>query len=76
MGIFDKAKDVLNQHPDKVDQGLDRVADIADQRTGGKHAEQIDKGAEAAKGFVDGDGENVTAGDEGSATPPFPPAVP
>jgi hypothetical protein len=49
MGIFDKAKDVLNQHPDKVDQGLDRAADIADQRTGGKHADKIDKGVGVAK---------------------------
>lgn len=53
MGIFDKAKDVLNQHPDKVDQGLDRVADIADQRTGGKHAEQIDKGVDVARDKLD-----------------------
>jgi hypothetical protein len=49
MGIFDKAKDVLNQHPDKVEQGLDRAADLADQRTGGKHADQIDKGVGMAK---------------------------
>ena len=49
MGIFDKAKDVLNQHPEKVDQALERAADIADQRTGGKHAEQIDQGTGVAK---------------------------
>jgi hypothetical protein len=49
MGIFDKAKDVLSQHPDKVDQGLDKAADLADQRTAGKHADQIDQGAGAAK---------------------------
>ncbi len=49
MGIFDKAKDVLNQHPDKIDEGLDRAAGIADQRTGGKHADQIDQGVDVAK---------------------------
>lgn len=49
MGIFDKAKDVLSQHPDKVDQGLDRAGDLADQRTGGKHADKIDKGVGVAK---------------------------
>ncbi len=49
MGIFDKAKDVLNQHSDKVDQGLDRAADMADKRTGGKHADHIDKGVGVAK---------------------------
>jgi hypothetical protein len=49
MGIFDKAKDVLNQHPDKVEQGLDRAADLADKRTGGKHADKIDQGVGVAK---------------------------
>jgi hypothetical protein len=49
MGIFDKAKDVLSQHPDKVEQGLDKAADLADRRTGGQHGEQIDKGVAAAK---------------------------
>ena len=49
MGIFDKAKDVLNQHGDKVDAGLDKLAGLADQRTGGTHGEQIDKGVELAK---------------------------
>ena len=49
MGIFDKAKDVLSQHGDKVDQAIDKVADLADQRTGSQHGEQIDRGAAAAK---------------------------
>lgn len=49
MGIFDKAKDVLNQHSDKVDQGLDKLADLADQRTGNQHTDKIDKGVAAAK---------------------------
>ena len=49
MGIFDKAKDVLSQHPDKVDQGMDRVGDIVDQRTGGQHADKIDRGVETVK---------------------------
>lgn len=49
MGIFDKAKDLLNQHPDKVEQGLDRAAGLADQKTGGKHADKIDKGVSVAK---------------------------
>ena len=53
MGIFDKAKDAMNQHPDKVDQALDRAADVADRRTGGKHAEQIDKGTGVAKDKLD-----------------------
>lgn len=49
MGIFDKAKDLLNQHGDKVDQGIDKLADLADQRTGNQHSDKIDKSVAAAK---------------------------
>ena len=49
MGIFDKAKDVLDQHGGAVEKGLDALGDLADRRTGGTHGEQIDKGVEAAK---------------------------
>ena len=49
MGIFDKAKGVLHQHGDKVDSGLDTLAGLADERTGNRHGEQIDKGVGVAK---------------------------
>ena len=32
MGIFDKAKDLLNEHNDKVDQGIDKAADLINQK--------------------------------------------
>ena len=67
MGFLDKAKEMLGQHGEKVEGAIDKVADVVDEKTGGKYADQIDKGAEAAKGFV---------GDEGDGTPPVPPAVP
>jgi hypothetical protein len=53
MGIFDKAKDALSQHDDKVDQAVDKAADLADQRTGNQHGEQIDQGADVAKDKLD-----------------------
>lgn len=53
MGIGDKfnelkqkAQDVLAQHPDKVQQGIDKVEDFADKRTRGKYSDQIAKGAD------------------------------
>jgi hypothetical protein len=53
MGFFDKvtrkAKDSLAKHPDKVGQGIDKLADTIDKRTGGKYAEQIDRGADEVK---------------------------
>jgi ABC-type transporter Mla subunit MlaD len=67
VGLFDKAKELAGQHADKVGDAIDKVADVVDDKTGGKYADQIDKGAEAAKGFVDGDG------DEGETAPPTAP---
>ena len=56
MGIFDKAKDLLNEHSDKVDQGIDKAAELIDQKTGGQHTEQIDQAAEQAKQAMDNTG--------------------
>ena len=51
MGIGDKlndlaqkAKDFARQHPDKTEQGLDKLGDFVDERTGGKYSKQIDQG--------------------------------
>lgn len=56
MGIGDKfddmknkAKDALGQHGDKVDEGIDRAGQFADERTGGQHSERIQQGADKAK---------------------------
>ena len=38
MGIFDKAKDVLGDHVDRVDEGVDKAADYADEKTGNDKA--------------------------------------
>ena len=59
MGFLDKAKELLGQHEEKVEGAIDKVADVVDEKTGGKYADQIDKGAEAAKGLV-GDKEGGT----------------
>ena len=49
MGIFDKARDALEQHADNVDPVVDRLAAEADKRTGGTHGANIDRGADLAK---------------------------
>jgi hypothetical protein len=61
MGIFDKAKDLLNEHNDKVDQGIDKAAELIDQKTGGEHTEQIDQAAEQAKQAMDNAGDQPPA---------------
>ena len=62
MGIGDtfneltqKAKDFARQHPDKVEQGLDKLGDIADQKTGGKYSGQIEKGEDMLRERLGGE---------------------
>jgi hypothetical protein len=54
--FIDKVKDLAGKHDDKVDKGIDKAGDQADQRTGGKYSEQIDKGVDAAQQRT-GDGD-------------------
>lgn len=56
-GFLDKAKDLADQHDDKVDQGLEKVGDVADQKTGGKYDDKIDKGVDHAQQRT-GDGDS------------------
>ena len=53
MGIFDKAKDLLNEHNEQVDQGIDKAADLIDEKTGGQHSQQIDQAAAKVKDAID-----------------------
>ena len=57
MGFLDKlrgkASDAVDQHGDKIADGIDKAADVADQKTGGKHTAKIDSGAEKAKDALD-----------------------
>jgi hypothetical protein len=54
MGIFDKAKDALSQHSEHVETGIEKIGDLIDERTGGKFAEQVDKGQDLASERVRG----------------------
>ena len=64
MGFLDKfkkqAEDLAEEHGDKIEGAIDKVADIADDKTGGKYSDKIDSGAEKAKDVVEklgGDGD-------------------
>jgi hypothetical protein len=52
VGLFDKVKKLADEHADKVEGALDKVAEVVDDKTGGKYTDQIDKGVESAKGLV------------------------
>jgi hypothetical protein len=51
-----QVKDKLGQHSDKAEEGVDKARDFADEKTGGKHTDQINKAADAAKNSF-GDGQ-------------------
>jgi hypothetical protein len=51
---FKKAKDTAADNKDTVTEGIDKTADMADDKTGGQYSEQIDTGADKAKDVVEG----------------------
>ena len=57
MGFLDKlrgkASDAVDEHGDKIADGIDKAADVADEKTGGKHTDKIDAGADKAKDALD-----------------------
>ena len=63
MSFLDDAKDKLeglvDQHGDKVSDGIDKAAEVIDQKTDGKLGDKVDLGAEKAKDALDSlDGKN------------------
>jgi hypothetical protein len=68
MGFMDKAKEMLGQHDDKVDQGLDKAGEAAKERFAG-HEGQIDQGVDQLQ-------QRTGEGDTTEAPPPAeaPPA--
>jgi len=55
MGFLDKAKDILSDNAEKVEQAIDKAGDIIDEKTQGKFSTVVDKVQEAAKNAVDKD---------------------
>ena len=53
---FEKAKEMAGEHSEQVDQGIEKGGDFLDEKTGGKYAEQVDKGQKAARGELTGQG--------------------
>ena len=53
MGFLDKAKEVLHENAEKVEQAIDKAGDFIDEKTQGKFSETVDKVQDAAKTAVD-----------------------
>ncbi len=80
MGFLDDAKDkiqdLLDGNDDKVEDGIDKAADVADDKTGGDYTDQIDGGAEQAKDALGVDEPAAPAAPEAPADETMPPAPP
>ncbi|MGW0018712.1 antitoxin [Rhodococcus sp. NPDC003382] len=48
-GIVDKGKELAADHPDVVNQAIEKAGDLADDKTGGKFSGQVDAAENAAK---------------------------
>jgi hypothetical protein len=57
MGFLDKLKGTVGKavddHGDKIAGGVDKAAEVIDQKTGGKHHDKLEQGAEKAKDALD-----------------------
>ena len=54
MGIFDNIGEQVAQHGEAIDQAIEKGAEFIDEKTGGKHSEQINQAADFVKDKVDG----------------------
>ncbi len=83
MGLSDKFKDLRSkaedavvERKDQIQETVQKVGEAADQRTGGKYHEHIEKAGAKATGFVDGLGEQEEKSTPTAATTePPPPAA-
>jgi MT0933-like antitoxin protein len=53
MSILDKIKGLIGKNRDKAKGGVDKAADVVDDKTGGAHTDKIDAAAEKAKDVID-----------------------
>ncbi|MFE0205064.1 antitoxin [Streptomyces sp. NPDC058985] len=76
-----KVSDLAQQHEDKIDRGLDKMARTVDEKTKGKYSDRIQTGTGKAKGAVDrlahkDEGTGPGGGTPGSTPGGPPPAGP
>jgi hypothetical protein len=57
IGFLDKVKGLASQNADKVNEAIERVGDVVDEKTEGKFKGVVDQAQEAAKKAVEGNHE-------------------
>ena len=50
--FMDEAKKLASEHSDLADQGLDKAAEVAGEKTGGKFDNQIQAGEQKAEDYL------------------------
>ena len=70
--IKDKAKDIVTENKERIEEGLEKAAEFADRKTGHKHTDKIDETAHTIGGKLDA----LTGGDIGANEPATPPPSP
>ena len=50
--FMDEAKKLASEHSEQADQGLDKAAEMAGEKTGGKYDSQIQAGEQKAEDFL------------------------
>ncbi|MGB6056688.1 MAG: antitoxin [Microthrixaceae bacterium] len=56
--VKNKASDLAAEHGDKIDQGIDKAADLASKATKGKYDDKIEGAAGKAKDVVEDLGDD------------------
>ncbi|MFS8202333.1 antitoxin [Streptomyces sp. CWNU-52B] len=72
----EKVSDLAQQHGGKIEQGLDKAARMADEKTKGKYSDKIRTGTGKAKGALDRIAHKEDGGTDGGGTPPSTPPSP
>jgi hypothetical protein len=67
MGIVDKAKEMLGGHTDQAKDGVDKAANMAEEKTGGKYDDKIEMGADKAKDGIDTQSKSGNMGQAGTS---------
>lgn len=47
-----KAQEMAREHRDQIEEKIDKAAELADNKTGGKHSDKVEQGVEKAKGLL------------------------
>ncbi len=53
MGLLDNISAAIGGHEDQVKDGIDKIGDLVDDKTGGQYAGQVDQAQDFLKSQVD-----------------------